>query len=171
MPAKETIHIFCDEEIENKLLCHGIIGFVHEEECRLVSFQNHIYKYNVEFHSEHSFNEEMNYIISFVNIYDESEIEESIEKIKVHNCINSETKIYIVAMTTLGKISIEEEEKRIQFLNDKFSGVITIIEKVYIPEKDDINEMFIDTMDKLFTHLTKGLEHKVAEDKGGCCRI
>ena len=53
-PAEETIHVIGNSDLEELLLDEEIIGFIRGEECKLVQFNNHIYKYKIEFHEEMS---------------------------------------------------------------------------------------------------------------------
>ena len=181
-PAKETIHIFCNENIKYALLFRQIIGFVNEEECKFISFHNHIYKYRIEFHNKLTFNEEeMKYMIIFSEIDNESEIETLYNDLTNIGIFESKTKFMIPLLTPIAYTN-EEEENRIGQLKNKYLEISNMIESVQIPEdivsllKTTImyhtEKKFVKRMDKVFTRLIEGNKELGKQtEEGTCCRI
>ena len=175
-PAKETIHIIGKNELEEVLLDTEVIGFDKDEECKLVRFNNHIFKYKVEFHDEFSIKEEKNNIIFFVDIDDASEIERISNEIEAYGISN-----FHIFVENKGNIAEDEEQTKIEILKANFKIISNRIELFKLANKIKFNKKSnkfefedekntYESFDNIFTHLTKG-EEQLKEDEDGCCRV
>ena len=162
-PAQETIHIFCDiNEIEEKLLDNEIIVFFKEEECKFIRFNNHIFKYKVEFHQDYLFNEEMKHILCFVDNDDESKID-TIQGLK-NDILEPEANCRIIVLNST-KLNKDEEQEKIEYFKNKFESMSNDIVSIS-QYGDDVKEYH-----NLFTRLIKGEEKIVQVNEETCCRI
>ena len=164
--AKETFHIFCNNGYEEKLLDSKSIGFVNEEECKLVRFGNHICKYKVEFHDEYSFTEEMQHIVCFVSNDDESQINiilESFDEIK-----GPKNDICIVLENTQ-EFDKDKEQELIEHLENKYVAISKFIPIPKIESYEDFCVRFED----IFTYLREGVKRgeEEVEHQTTKCRI
>ena len=190
-PVIETIHIFCNEKCRYGLLFNKVVGFINEEECKLISFQGHIYKFNVEFHDRYSFDSQMKYIICFVDFYDDDEIKDIVKEIQAKYLIGTECRISLCAMKTMD-ISPEFERARVHKLKELYSRYFSVIEKVCIPSFCETSlvfgdktkrKKFVEGMDEPFLRLITGygisyiddndndVEVKKEADTGHSCRV
>ena len=179
-PAKETIHIFGNNGFEEVLLDTNVIGFIKDEECKLVRFNNHIYKYKVEFHEEYSFNKDMKYNLFFVNIDDESGIEMILDEMETNGTNN-----FHIFVQNRENIPKDEEQSIIERFKIKFNETSDKIELFKLSDKIELDEKsnefkFEDeentykAIENIFIRLTKGEEQEneyEGYEESGCCRV
>ena len=124
-PAKETIHIFGNKDFEEVFLDTKIIGFIKDEECKLIRFENHISKYKIEFHEEYSFTKEMKYILCFIDIDDESGFEVIQNGIETNEISN-----FLIFVQNQESFSKDEEQNIIAHLKTRFTEISDKIEEL-----------------------------------------
>ena len=176
-PAKETIHIFGDNELMEALLNTGVVGFVKDEECKLVRFNNHIFKYKVEFHDDFSFNSKMDYFICFADIGNESDNNSLLKEIEANGTDN-----FLFLVQNKGDFSKGEAKTRVENIKASFGKISNKIELFNYSctikldkesnhfEFDDKN--VFDSLENVFRKLTKGEEQPIEnDDENGCCRV
>ena len=181
-PAKETIHVFGNNELEEVLLDTDAIGFVEEEECRFIQFNNHIFKYKIEFHDELTFNKEMDYVIYFNDINDESGIEPILDQLKGSGISN----FIIVLQSKENNITSDEEQIILENLKNKYNDMPNKFGLFVSSDKIKFNEEYgmfcfedeknaYSSIDNIFCSLTKGEElsklNEENEEDGNCCRV
>ena len=158
---KETIHIFCDYELKGKLLDKKITVLI-DNEFKFIRFNNHIFKYKVEFHDEYSFNAEMKHVICFIDNDDESKLE-LIRDLKEEN-LTKEANLHIIVKNVL-KLGKDEEQEKIEDLKNKYES----LSNDFVPisqYRDDVEEYH-----NLFKQLIKGEEPTIQVKEETCCRI
>ena len=163
-PAKDYIHIFCNEELEERLLDNKIVKFVYEGEFLFIRFEDEIVKYEVKFHhgSDYSFSEYAKNIFCFVDNNDESTIDaiqESKSKIK-----NAEINFRVIVENAM-KLDEEEEKDLIENLKNKYKTMANDFVPFTKPESDT------DTYEGLFKYLLKRDENTKLSEEKTCCRI
>ena len=169
-PAKETIHVFCEDRIEEKLLDKKIVCFDNEEECKSIRIDDQKFKYKVEFHrnDECSFTEEMKHIFWFFENDDESflnDIQESINEIRI------EELDFHVIVINVQKLDRDKEQEQIEHYKKTFNT--TPIDFVPFP-KIESDEDFYHEYEELFTNLLKGIISSSginSREEITCCRV
>ena len=163
-PAKETIHIFPKDQFEDILLDNRIVGFVNEEECKIIRYQNHIFKYKVEFHDKYVFNNEMKHIFCFVDNDDASGID-TIQNFKKEIC-DHDVNFHVIVKNAL-HLNEDEERDEIKHLQNQFD----VISNDFIPitQIESIDDLF--EYEDLFTLLLKGTESTIKTNEKTNCRI
>ena len=156
-PSIDTIHIFCDSEIEEFFIENDIIGFARGETCKFIKYGNEIFKFKVEFHDKVAIEKEMNNIMLFIGIDDESGIENIRNEI-----VRNETANYMIALQNKRKIPGDEVQKRVEYLKIKFEEIskhigtfmihTNIIMSKFLNTKYNIDTIkrYFEDIDKLF---------------------
>ena len=163
-PPKETIHIFGNDMVEYELITYEIVVFINEEQYKFIRFDNHIFKYKVEFHNDvYSFTDDMKHIVCFVDNDDESSI----------NCIQesknqideSETNVHIFVRNSL-KLNENDQQRLLNCFKRRYASISNNIFSVPKIENDETICQYHD----LFTKILKGERTRQIEEKS-CCRI
>ena len=179
-PAKETIHIFGNNKLEEVLLDTEVIGIDKDEECKFVRFNNHIFKYKVAFHETCSFNEDMKCNLFFFDIDDESRIESILNDLLIHD-----TKSFLILIQNEGIFTEDEEQSKMKYFNKKFGKISNKLELFKLSSMikfDKESNMFkykdgkntYEAIENIFIKLMKGEEQSkqfVEYEESGCCRV